>query len=153
MNPEEIESFLRTQLVGRIGCHADGITYVVPISYTYDGSYIYCHSAPGRKIDMMRKNPNICFQTDEFTELANWKSVIAQGVFEEITSDTEVHAAVHALVNRYLPIVSSETMHLGRLWPFEPASDEAIEGILFRISLTEKSGCFESDSQSPCMVG
>ena len=27
--PDEIDAFLREQLVGRIGCHADGRTYVV----------------------------------------------------------------------------------------------------------------------------
>ncbi len=35
LNPEEIEQLLSAQLVGRIGCHADGTTYVVPVSYGY----------------------------------------------------------------------------------------------------------------------
>jgi len=36
----QIEKIISGNIVGRIGCHADGKTYVVPISYAYDGDYI-----------------------------------------------------------------------------------------------------------------
>jgi hypothetical protein len=55
LNPVEIEQLLSKQLVGRIGCHADGVTYVVPISYAYDGEYVYARTFEGMKINMMRK--------------------------------------------------------------------------------------------------
>jgi uncharacterized protein len=57
--------------VGRIACHADGITYIVPVNYVYDGMNLYAHSAKGMKIDMMRKNPDVCFQADAITNLKN----------------------------------------------------------------------------------
>src|SRR5687768_6127046 len=80
----EIEEIIMHQTVGRIGCHANGITYIVPISYAYDGQYVYMHSYEGQKIDMMRKNPDICIEVDVMSDMANWKSVIAWGTFEEL---------------------------------------------------------------------
>ena len=32
LDGQEIDDFLRRQVVGRVGCHADGETYVVPSS-------------------------------------------------------------------------------------------------------------------------
>ena len=53
----EIEDVLKTGLIGRIGCHADGETYVVPISYGYDGDYLYCHTHDGKKNNDDAKDP------------------------------------------------------------------------------------------------
>ena len=79
LNNEEIEGLIQSQLIGRIGCHADDVTYVVPISYAYDGTYLYGHTYEGMKVDMMRKNPKICFEVDSTRNLANWQSVIGWG--------------------------------------------------------------------------
>ena len=56
----EIDALLKKQLVGHIGCHANGMTYVVAISYVYDGNDIYAHTFKGMKIDIMRINPKVC---------------------------------------------------------------------------------------------
>jgi nitroimidazol reductase NimA-like FMN-containing flavoprotein (pyridoxamine 5'-phosphate oxidase superfamily) len=55
LSKEQIEKLLKELPVGRIGCHSDGITYIVPVNYVYDGTNLYAHSAKGMKIDMMRK--------------------------------------------------------------------------------------------------
>ena len=80
----EIDSFLDAELVGRIGCHAEGRTYVVPIIYAYDGEGIYGHSIEGTKLRMMRANPEVCFEVDRYDGAKGWTSVIAQGTFEEL---------------------------------------------------------------------
>src|SRR4051794_27195849 len=105
----EIEEVLTSQLVGRIGCHSNGETYVVPISYAYDGNYIYCHTEEGKKITIMRQNPRICFQVEEMKNMANWKTVIVQGEFEELKGRQERNAAMQTLLSRYLPVISSIT--------------------------------------------
>ena len=88
LNRAEIEQTLRTQAVGRIGCHANARTYVVPITYVYHGQAgIYFHSLDGLKIQMMRANPSVCFEVDVVYDLANWQSVIAWGRFEELTGE------------------------------------------------------------------
>ncbi|HRN58380.1 MAG TPA: pyridoxamine 5'-phosphate oxidase family protein, partial [Agriterribacter sp.] len=49
LSADDIEILLQQQLVGRIGCHAKNVTYVVPVSYAYDGAYIYGHTFEGMK--------------------------------------------------------------------------------------------------------
>jgi nitroimidazol reductase NimA-like FMN-containing flavoprotein (pyridoxamine 5'-phosphate oxidase superfamily) len=75
----QVDNILKTQFIGRIGCHANGITYVVPVTYVYDGINIYAHSGKGMKIDMMQINPAVCFEVDAMQNMANWQSVIAWG--------------------------------------------------------------------------
>ena len=38
LSPAEIEELLHTELVAHLGCHADGRTYVVPITYATGSS-------------------------------------------------------------------------------------------------------------------
>lgn len=137
-----MEELISQQFIGRVGCHADDTTYIVPISYAYDGTYVYGHTFEGMKINMMRKNSKVCFEVDNTKNLANWQSVICQGTFEELPNGHEKDEAVRKLEDRVLPILHSETMHLSPLWPFR--SGDVIQGIIFRIRLTEKTGRFEN---------
>src|SRR5688572_25374324 len=86
---DEIEALLRSAIVGRIACcghgaAGDGRPYLVPLAFGYDGESIYAHSAPGRKLDLMRVEPRVTFEVDEAQAPDRWRSVIAEGTFEEI---------------------------------------------------------------------
>jgi nitroimidazol reductase NimA-like FMN-containing flavoprotein (pyridoxamine 5'-phosphate oxidase superfamily) len=146
LNNEEIEHLIHRQFAGRLGCHAENVTYIVPISYAYDGEYIYGHTFEGMKVKMMRKNPNICFQVDDMHNMANWQSVIAWGSFEELKSSAERDFGIDVLMNRALPFNHSVTMQLSPQWPFPVRDRSAIDGIIFRIRLTDKTGRFEKSS-------
>jgi nitroimidazol reductase NimA-like FMN-containing flavoprotein (pyridoxamine 5'-phosphate oxidase superfamily) len=80
---DEIDELLNAQVVGRIGCHADGLTYVVPVIYAYDGDAFWVVTIEGQKTRMMRANPDVCFEVDEY-ERGSWRSAIAYGRFEEL---------------------------------------------------------------------
>jgi nitroimidazol reductase NimA-like FMN-containing flavoprotein (pyridoxamine 5'-phosphate oxidase superfamily) len=153
LNDIEKEEILKRQIVGRIGCHAAGVTYVVPVSYAYDGKDIYVHTYEGMKLEMMRVNPHVCFETDVLKDMANWQSVITWGEFEELTEPTERNKALQILLNRKLPLLSSITTHLSKDWPFSPDDLNKIEGTVFRIALKEKHGRFESSAASPLFAG
>jgi nitroimidazol reductase NimA-like FMN-containing flavoprotein (pyridoxamine 5'-phosphate oxidase superfamily) len=145
----QIEKVIADNIIGRLGCHADGRTYVVPISYAYDGGFIYARTFEGLKISIMRKNPRVCFQIDEMENMANWKSVVTWGTFEELTNQDERNAGLQKLINRILPEISSDTVKLSPQWPFPTDDYTKIKGIVFRIRLTEKTGRFEmADSQT-----
>src|SRR3954471_16414750 len=96
---EEIEALLRAAIVGRIACCGHGATgdgrpYLVPLAYGYDGDAIYAHSGPGRKLDLMRAEPRVTFEVDEAKAADRWRSVIAEGTFEEIDDPYERTAAL-----------------------------------------------------------
>ena len=76
LSDKQIINVVCNNIIGRLGCHSDGKTYVVPISFAYEGGYIYARTFEGMKIDMMRKNPEVCFQLDEMNSMADWKSVV-----------------------------------------------------------------------------
>jgi nitroimidazol reductase NimA-like FMN-containing flavoprotein (pyridoxamine 5'-phosphate oxidase superfamily) len=143
LTTHEIERLLGKEVVGRIGCSDGIIVYVVPISYAYDGKYIYCHTHEGLKTGMMRRNPMVCFEVDRLHDMANWQSVVAQGQFEELTDPAMRNDALQKLHERVLPLVSSQTTHLSPDWPFAPVDLGKIQGVTFRIRLEEKSGRYE----------
>jgi nitroimidazol reductase NimA-like FMN-containing flavoprotein (pyridoxamine 5'-phosphate oxidase superfamily) len=87
----EIEAFLISQKVGRLGCHVGGETYVVPVIYGWDAGSIYVFTTEGKKVKMMRENGRVCFEVDEYLA-GGWRSVIAQGVFEELEGDDAARA-------------------------------------------------------------
>ncbi|MDP9236199.1 MAG: pyridoxamine 5'-phosphate oxidase family protein [Chloroflexota bacterium] len=76
LNRKEIDHLLRAEQLGRIGCHAAGVTYIVPVSYVFDGTCIYALSGEGMKLRMMRENPRVCFEVEQVKRWYNWQSVI-----------------------------------------------------------------------------
>src|SRR5690349_200196 len=129
LEAQEIEEVLTRQHIGRLGCSAERRTYIVPISYAYDGKYLYFHSShEGEKLKLMRKNPEVCFQTDSTENMASWKSVICWGTFEEITNEQERVAALKILLDRKLPLVTSQTVKISPNWPFHPHNYNDIKG-------------------------
>jgi uncharacterized protein len=145
LNTTQIDQVLRSEVVGRIGCQGDGKIYVAPISYVYDGEYIYGHSADGMKLRMMQANPQVCFQVDHIDNLANWVSVIAWGVFEEV-ADEDAKIAMRLFLDRMEPLQASETALSPHRAPAVggPAIDmQGDKVVFFRIKLSERTGRFE----------
>ncbi len=146
LKPQETEFLLESQIVGRLACFADGMGYIVPMSYVYDGEYIYAHAKEGMKVEMMRKNPKVCFQTDKMLDMANWQSAIVWGEYEELKSQEERVQALKKLMDRVLPVISSETVHLSPHWPFPPEEIGSIKGVVFRIRVEKMTGRFEKSA-------
>ncbi len=150
----EIKEMLGRYFIGRIGCHANGRTYVVPISYAFDGQYIYIHTQEGMKLNMMRENPQVCFELDAMEDKLIWKSVIIWGSFQEITDPVERSNALKKLLDRVYPFIISKKMKLGTHWPFPPDDLNNIKGVVFRIRIEEMTGRFEEyDSIETTQVG
>ena len=68
-DPAEIRRILDTAKVLRLGIAVDNVPYIVPMNYGYtleDGRLtFYLHSAvKGDKLELLRSNPNICFELD-----------------------------------------------------------------------------------------
>jgi nitroimidazol reductase NimA-like FMN-containing flavoprotein (pyridoxamine 5'-phosphate oxidase superfamily) len=144
LSARQINAVLFNEVIGRIGCHSNGRTYIVPITYVFDGEAVYAHSADGLKIQMMRANPNVCFQVDQRENLANWRSVVAWGMYQELREKAALDA-LELLIARLSPLVISETAHLHD--HLADAPEKALKNppkhIMYRIHLTEKTGRFE----------
>ena len=139
----QIDHVLQNQVVGRIGCYADGKLYVVPITYAYDGKYIYAHSKDGMKIKMMRKNPHVCFEVDVMENMANWRSVIVWGTFEEMKDSASQAKGMKILMDRLMPLMASETVKPPNHSMRPQMVEKEVKAIVYRIKVTESTGRYE----------
>ena len=68
-DPAEISRILDTAKVLRLGIAVDNEPHIIPLNYGYtmeNGELkLYMHSAvKGNKLELLRRNPNVCFQLD-----------------------------------------------------------------------------------------
>ncbi|HEY2741495.1 MAG TPA: pyridoxamine 5'-phosphate oxidase family protein [Gaiellaceae bacterium] len=127
----EVEEFLLNQRIARLGCHADGATYVVPLIYAYEEGAVVAVTTEGRKTAILRENPRVCVEIDEYDAdgKGSWRSVIANGISEELAGDA-VEQALALMRERFARTAgrSAEPRPLGP------------DVVVLRISLTEITG-------------
>jgi nitroimidazol reductase NimA-like FMN-containing flavoprotein (pyridoxamine 5'-phosphate oxidase superfamily) len=102
LSRSEIDEFLRGQRIARLGCHAGDETYVVPLIYAYENDALVAVTTEGRKIAMLRENPRVCVEVDEYDAdgRGSWRSVIAYGTYEELAG-AAVEPALELLRERF----------------------------------------------------
>ena len=110
---EAIVAIIREAEVCRLGMCSDNIPYVVPMSFGYEDDVFYFHCASkGKKLDILSKNPKVCIEIDQMTELKeggssackwgmNYKSVIASGTAEFIEDEAEKRHALDRIMAQY----------------------------------------------------
>jgi nitroimidazol reductase NimA-like FMN-containing flavoprotein (pyridoxamine 5'-phosphate oxidase superfamily) len=135
LSPADTMSVLNRGYMGHLGSYYHGEVYVVPVTYTFEDGYIYSHSRPGKKIQMMQHNPEVCFQVEEVKDFYRWKSAIAWGTFEEIRGD-QANIAMRNMIKKISP-------------QFNQAVNSQLEldfaalleaSILFRIKIKKSTG-------------
>lgn len=149
LDEAEIDDVLGSATVARIGCGGDDGVYVVPVSYAYADGCVYAHSAPGKKLDLMRARPDVCLEVEDVRGPAEWRSVIAQGRYEELTGQRAADA-LRLLVHRFRQESPSSTAtpaeadgaHGGD--PGAGHGQGAAAPVLFRIRLHTRSGRAET---------
>ncbi|HOJ13923.1 MAG TPA: pyridoxamine 5'-phosphate oxidase family protein, partial [Deltaproteobacteria bacterium] len=73
---------------------------------------LYLHSAPeGRKIDLIRKNPKVCFGVESTCEVVpsdracsftmRYESVVGKGTARIVTDEAEKRRALEVITGRY----------------------------------------------------
>jgi nitroimidazol reductase NimA-like FMN-containing flavoprotein (pyridoxamine 5'-phosphate oxidase superfamily) len=131
LTADEIEEFLLEQRIARLGCHAGGETFVVPVIYAYGDGAMVSVTQEGRKVSMLRENPRVCVEVDEYDTdgRGSWRSVIAYGNAEELAGD-EIEAALALLRERFARTAGREAAPR----PLSPGT------VVLRIRLSELSG-------------
>jgi nitroimidazol reductase NimA-like FMN-containing flavoprotein (pyridoxamine 5'-phosphate oxidase superfamily) len=138
-DPFELEAILRSAQV----CHlsmVDGTKpYVVPLNYGYEDGALYFHSAPeGRKINVLKKNPDVCFSIVARHEIvvneracswtAEFSSVTGTGKAEILIDRAEKEKGLAVLMSQY----SDEKYDF---------SDEDLDGVdVIKVEIEEMTG-------------
>ena len=108
----DIEQILQQGQVCRLGFADRNVPYIVPMNYGYQDSALYFHSAPeGRKIDLIRANPLVCFEVDELVKMntaanacdwgVSFKSVIGTGTARLLETPAEKKAGLDIIMAQY----------------------------------------------------
>jgi nitroimidazol reductase NimA-like FMN-containing flavoprotein (pyridoxamine 5'-phosphate oxidase superfamily) len=145
LTKEQSEHVLRSGLIGRIGCSDKGGVYIVPVTYVYDDKCIYAHSREGLKVEMMRKNPQVCFEVDSIESMTNWRCVVIQGTFQELKADAEQTKAVAILKDRLMPYLLSETMRPKGFDHGPTGVEKERKPVVYRIRIDHMTGRFEKN--------
>lgn len=141
LTAEEIDQVLHAEVLGRVACIAEGWPYVVPINYVYEGGAIYANGSEGLKLQAMRENPRVCFEVEQIRGMANWRTVVVRGQFEELLHD-EQERAIAIMTLRFARVETSASTRLVQ-------QDDVYrrEGfrrpVLFGIRVQQMSGRFE----------
>lgn len=110
---KEIEEILMQAQVLHLGFFDEEYPYVVPITYGYEEGRIYMHCATtGKKIDLIRRNPKVCFQAE--TDVAfndapkktsgialAYRSVIGFGTIRILEDNDEKREGIKVLAAHY----------------------------------------------------
>lgn len=110
LNEAEINNILSSQILGRLACTDGRNPYIVPLTYMYDGEYIYGQTIKGKKLRILRKNPNVCFEVDMLTDMFNWSSVLVFGKFEELKEEAAAKAR-EKLFNSAFTLLTGSAVH------------------------------------------
>lgn len=107
-----IRAIIEKATVCRLGMVDGDKPYVVPLCFGYRDDVLYFHgSLEGRKFDILRTNPNVCFEFDLIAEplesenACNWsmkyQSVIGFGKAVFIESPEEKREALSIIMAQY----------------------------------------------------
>ncbi|GAB3250871.1 pyridoxamine 5'-phosphate oxidase family protein [Larkinella harenae] len=137
LTTEVIDTMLVNQYFGRIGCAAEGRILILPMMYYYDGNVLFGLTREGTKTDILRKNPQVAFEIDEIFAPNVWRSVVIEGVFEELHGDDRDYA-LYLLKGRKIPVFADEK--LGYPGEIVPADHKVVYPVVYRISIHRKTG-------------
>jgi len=107
-----IESIINQAEVCRLALSYEDQPYIVPLNFGYKDRCLYFHTGKtGKKIDILKKNPQVCFQLDTDLKLLpsenpckwnmTYQSVIGYGKAAFVDDPAEKRRALDIIVNHY----------------------------------------------------
>ena len=107
-----IHDIISRSAICRLGLVQDGAVYVVPVNYAYEDGFIYIHSASeGKKIDIIRRNPQVSFEIEYFGEIVKgeiacmwgmkYRSVMGTGTIAFIVDHDSKKGGLNLLMKKY----------------------------------------------------
>ena len=144
LNEAQIRNVLSSQSIGRLACVKNKQPYIVPVTYKYDGDYIYGQTDEGEKLSILRSNPKVCFETDMMTDMYNWQCVVVYGEFEELNNE-EAEKARSILSKRMFSLMTPSSVHAHE-HAVNAATDDSsrIKSVAYRVKIVKISGRYES---------
>ena len=118
-DPALIRATLEEALVCRVAMVDGDRPYLLPLSFVVEGDNLYVHSAAhGRKLDILRRNPHVCFEVDADAQVVparapcdvgmRFRSVIGFGEVTFVEDVAERTRVLRLFILKYTPKGSTE---------------------------------------------
>ena len=112
IDKKDIEDIILRSTVCKLAMCEENMPYIVPLCFGFKNNTLYFHSAPkGKKIEILKNNPNVCFEFEIFTqviksaEACKWgmkyRSVIGFGKASFIADDIDLKRQALDIINQY----------------------------------------------------
>jgi uncharacterized protein len=112
LDMNEVAQVLEQSQVCRLAMVDKGHPYVVPLNFGYRDGSLYFHSAPeGRKMDVLKADPRVCFEVDEMVKMnkaanacdwgVSFRSVIGTGTARILETPAEKKNALDIIMAQY----------------------------------------------------
>lgn len=133
---EKIDAIIKGSRVCRVAMALDNQPYLVPLSFGYDGSAIYLHTArDGKKIGYFEAAAEVCFEFERNVRLVQsaqrackwslaYESVIGYGTIEEMLEPQDKKNGLNQIMLQYS----------GKKWQFRDA--DLAKTRVWKISIT-----------------
>jgi nitroimidazol reductase NimA-like FMN-containing flavoprotein (pyridoxamine 5'-phosphate oxidase superfamily) len=138
LSASQCQAVLMANRLARLACARDGQPYAVPIFYAYADGCAYAFTMPGRKLETMRANPNAALLIEQNGPDRCWKSVVAEGCFEELPGGMGFHPVrdhAWSLLSEH-----ANWWEPGALKPTSPPLADRSSHVFFRIRIERISG-------------
>lgn len=101
MTAADVEQLLSSQKLCRMALNDEPQPYIIALDYMYMDGKLYFHFADyGRKMDLIRNNPNVSVEIDNFCEGApDFDTVLLMGKLELVTDSEEQKKVAEALLS------------------------------------------------------
>ena len=140
MQEKEVEEVLARVNYGHFGCSLNDQPYVVPINYAYEQPYIFIYTTAGLKSEILKENPLICLQVEEFDD-NGWRSVVVTGTAEPIVDSEEREKAVTIIRSTNPSLLPALALKWKNDWVRKNVE------MVYRIEITKKTGLQSSEIQ------
>jgi len=144
LSNDQIDELLTSEIFGHLACVDGQKPYIIPLAFVFYGNSIYGQTTEGKKIDILRRNPNVCFQVQRQTD--HWKSVLCHGTFDELDFERLEQTEASMIVELLTMRLGAIQQDVGISVPFgftgraAPLSVNEKKSTLFRILISEKTG-------------
>ena len=138
-DPQALLAVIDKAEVCRLGMSLNDRPYIVPLNFGYRDQTLYFHCAlEGKKLDILKANPHVCFEMDVDVELkpgphackwdTEYKSIIGFGVADMITDHEEKKKALDVIMSHYTEP------------PFEYREHSVEQALIIRVQIHEMTG-------------
>jgi nitroimidazol reductase NimA-like FMN-containing flavoprotein (pyridoxamine 5'-phosphate oxidase superfamily) len=141
LNEKECSHLLANNYIGQLAYIYKDRPFVVPITYFFNkNNIIIGYSDDGHKTMSMRKNSKVSLQVSDIKDSDNWISVLAHGIYEEVTG-SEAKKYLHEFSSGIKDIIfRKEDRILHSVGDFSSKKYTNHPPIIFRVTVDEMTG-------------